>query len=74
MDSSGLVFESVGENQAISSSPTIDYNLLVGKWYEEGQHYDHETKSCAAGESCHRYLQVFISYCSKSLTLILFFF
>ena len=58
VNSNELVFESVGENQAISSSPTINYNLLVGKWYEEGKHFDHDTKSCAAEETCHHYLQV----------------
>lgn len=76
VNSSGLVFESVGENQAISSSPTNNYNLLVGKWYDEGKHYELETRSCAAEESCHRYLQVYASLqlISKPLKFVFVFF
>lgn len=56
--SSGLGFSTVGENQAVSTSLTLDYHLLVGKWYEEGKHYDIDTNMCAVEEDCNRYLQV----------------
>ena len=54
----GLSYHLVGENQAISSSLEIDYHSLVGKWYEEGEHYMYETNACATEENCRRYLQV----------------
>ena len=37
VNSNGLVFESIGENQDFSSSPIVNYSLLVDQWYEEGK-------------------------------------
>ena len=53
-----LGFTSVGENQAVSTSLSMDYHLLVGKWYEEGRNYRADTNSCMDEEDCYRYLQV----------------
>lgn len=56
----------VGENQAISTNLTINYHLLVGKWYEEGKHYDIDTNSCVNEESCDRHAQA----CNKYYYLV----
>ena len=51
-------FTYVGENLAITSSPSVNYTSLVRNWFDERDDYNYESNTCAGGAVCGHYTQV----------------
>ena len=52
-------FTYVGENLAITSSPSVNYTSLVRNWFDERDDYSYESNICA--DVCGHYTQVILS-------------
>ena len=51
-------FNYVGENFAISTSPSVNYTSFVGLWFDEKDDYNYESNICASEAVCGHYTQV----------------